>query len=103
MALYYFLIVVHYVVCVSLILIVLLQAGKSGGMAGIFGGGGSDQLFSAPSGMAFIKKVTVVMACIFIITSLSLTLLSSRVSMKSVIDQIANIPVSSQAQQGGGN
>jgi preprotein translocase subunit SecG len=77
--------VVHYVVCIGLILVVLLQAGKSGGMAGIFGGGGSDQFLSAPSGKAFIKKVTVVMACIFILTSITLTKLSTKIVTSSVL------------------
>jgi preprotein translocase subunit SecG len=88
----------HFIVCIALIAIVLLQAGKGGGMAGIFGGGGSDQIFSAPSGMAFIKKVTVVCAVIFMLTSLTLTLLSSRISMASVMNQIQNIPVASPQQ-----
>ena len=56
MILYYMIVTLHFIVCVALIVIVLLQAGKGGGMAGLFGGGGSDQIFSAPSGMAFIKK-----------------------------------------------
>jgi preprotein translocase subunit SecG len=88
----------HFIVCIALVAIVLLQAGKGGGMAGIFGGGGSDQIFSAPSGMAFIKKVTVVCAVLFMLTSLTLTLLSSRISMASVINQIQNIPVASPQQ-----
>ena len=88
----------HFIVCIALIAIVLLQAGKGGGMAGIFGGGGSDQIFSAPSGMAFIKKVTVVCAVVFMLTSLTLTLLSSRISMSSVMSQIQNIPVASPQQ-----
>lgn len=88
----------HFIVCIALIAIVLLQAGKGGGMAGIFGGGGSDQIFSAPSGMAFIKKVTVVCAVVFMLTSLTLTLLSSRISMASVMNQIQNIPVASPQQ-----
>jgi preprotein translocase subunit SecG len=88
----------HFIVCIALVAIVLLQAGKGGGMAGIFGGGGSDQIFSAPSGMAFIKKVTVVCAVLFMLTSLTLTLLSSRISMASVINQIQNIPVASSQQ-----
>ena len=88
----------HFIVCLALIAIVLLQAGKGGGMAGIFGGGGSDQIFSAPSGMAFIKKVTVVCAVLFMLTSLTLTLLSSRISMASVINPIQNIPVASPLQ-----
>lgn len=90
---YIFLLVVHIIVCVGLILIVLLQAGKGSGIAGLFGGGGSDQLFSAPSGMAFIKKVTVVMAIMFMLTSLLLTVMTSRIGMRSVTNQIPYIPV----------
>lgn len=99
MIFYYMVVTLHFIVCVALIVIVLLQAGKSGGMAGIFGGGGSDQLFSAPSGMAFIKKVTIACAVVFMMTSLVLTLMSSRMSMKSVVDQIANLPIATAAQQ----
>lgn len=91
--LYTFVSIVHYVVCAGLILIVLLQAGKSGGMAGIFGGGSSDQLFNAPSGMAFIKKITIVMACVFIVTSITLTKLSTNISTRSVV---GNAPISAQ-------
>ncbi|MDR2192330.1 MAG: preprotein translocase subunit SecG [Endomicrobium sp.] len=83
---------VHYCVCAGLILVVLLQAGKSGGMAGIFGGGGSDQIFNAPSGMAFIKKLTIIMACIFMFTSVILTKLSTNMSMMSVVDRLSNVP-----------
>ncbi|MDR2616531.1 MAG: preprotein translocase subunit SecG [Endomicrobium sp.] len=85
---------VHYCMCIGLISVVLLQAGKSGGMAGVFGGGGSDQIFNAPSGVAFIKKLTVVMACIFLFTSLMLTKLSTNIGMMSVVKQLSNIPVS---------
>ncbi|MDR1086808.1 MAG: preprotein translocase subunit SecG [Endomicrobium sp.] len=85
---------VHYSVCIGLIFVVLLQAGKSGGMAGIFGGGGSDQIFNAPSGMAFIKKLTIVMACIFLFTSLLLTKLSANIGMMSIVNQLSNIPLS---------
>ncbi|MDR1434237.1 preprotein translocase subunit SecG [Candidatus Endomicrobiellum devescovinae] len=90
---------VHYSVCIGLIFVVLLQAGKSGGMSGIFGGGGgSDQIFNAPSGMAFIKKLTIVMACIFLFTSLMLTKLSINMSMMSIVNQLSNIPVSAPVE-----
>ncbi|MDR2351527.1 MAG: preprotein translocase subunit SecG [Endomicrobium sp.] len=85
---------VHYLVCIGLIFVVLLQAGKSGGMSGIFvGGGNSDQIFNVPAGMGFIKKLTIVMACIFLFTSLILTKLSTNMSMMSIINQFSNIPV----------
>ncbi|AKL97486.1 preprotein translocase subunit SecG [Endomicrobium proavitum] len=96
--LYTFVEIVHYIVCISLILIVLFQAGKSGGMAGIFGGGSSDQIFNAPSGMAFIKKVTVVMACVFVVTSITLTKLSTDNSFKSVIGSSPVAAAPSQPQ-----
>lgn len=99
MIIYYLIVTLHFIVCAALIVIVLLQAGKSGGMAGLFGGGGSDQIFSAPSGMAFIKKVTVACAVIFMVTSLTLTLMSSRMSMQSVINQVSNIPIAATPQQ----
>lgn len=88
----------HFIVCIALIVIVLLQAGKGGGIAGLFGGGGSDQIFSAPSGMAFIKKVTVGCAIVFAVTSLTLTLMSTKVSMHSVIDQVSNVPIAAPQQ-----
>ncbi|MCA6070070.1 MAG: preprotein translocase subunit SecG [Endomicrobium sp.] len=91
---------VHYIICIGLIAVVLLQAGKSGGMAGIFGGGGTDQIFNAPSGVAFIKKLTVVMACIFLFTSLMLTRISTNMSMMSIVNQLANVPISAPVEHG---
>ena len=85
------LLTIHVTVCVGLILIVLLQAGKSSGL-GIFGGGGSDALFTAPSGSAFLKKVTTIFAIIFVFTSIGLTYLSSHKGMKTVTGRIRPQP-----------
>ena len=90
---YILILILHVTACVSLIMIVLLQAGKGGGIAGLFGGGGSDQLFSAPSGLAFIKKVTVAMAVVFMVTSLFLTIMSSRRELTTVTRNIPIAPV----------
>lgn len=79
---------IHIIVCVGLILVVLFQAGKGAGLGNLFGGGGGDQLFSAPSGSAFIKKVTTGMAIIFIVTSVTLTLLTSRRSNHSLLESL---------------
>ena len=65
----------------------------AGSLGSLFGGGGSDQLFSAPSGMAFIKKITVAIAVIFIFTSLILTITTSRIELRSVTQSIPAIPV----------
>jgi len=78
----------HILVSIGLILIVLFQAGKGAGLGNLFGGGGGDQLFSAPSGSIFIKKLTTVMALIFVFTSVTLTVISSRHSQRSLMEQI---------------
>ena len=86
---YSFFVFIHIVVCVGLIMVVLFQAGKGAGLGNLFGGGGGgDQLFSAPSGSAFIKKVTTGMAIVFIITSVTLTLLSSRRNNRSLLESL---------------
>ena len=85
---YSLIVFVHILVCIGLILVVLFQAGKGAGLGNLMGGGGGDQLFSAPSGTAFIKKLTTIMAIIFIVTSISLTLLTGRRSRSSLMEQI---------------
>ena len=89
----------HYVICITLVIVVLMQAGKSGGMAGIFGGGGSDQIFNAPSGMSFMRKFTITLACIFIVTSLLLTKISTNMGVMSVMNQLSNLPVAAAPQE----
>ena len=79
---------VHLIVCIGLILVVLFQAGKGAGLGNLFGGGGGDQLFSAPSGSAFIRKLTVSMALTFIVTSVTLTVLASQRHQHSLLEQI---------------
>jgi preprotein translocase subunit SecG len=85
---YSLIVFVHILVCIGLILVVLFQAGKGAGLGNLFGGGGGDQLFSAPSGTAFIKKLTTGMAIVFIVTSITLTLMTSRRSRSSLMEQI---------------
>jgi protein translocase SecG subunit len=74
------------------ILIVLIQSGKSGGLSGLFGSGGGDALFSAPSGSAFLKKLTIGMAAGFMFTSLFLTYLAARRGFTTIT---RNVPVQS--------
>ena len=89
---YGFLVFVHIIVCVGLILVVLFQAGKGAGLGNLFGGGGGDQLFSAPSGSAFIRKLTTGMAVVFVLTSLSLTLITSQRNQRSLMEQLPMTP-----------
>jgi len=74
----------HIIVCVLLVILVLLQAGKEG-MGVIFGGGNSSVFGSGGAG-GILAKLTALLAVIFVITSLSYTLVtSSRPSNQSTI------------------
>ena len=75
-----FFVVIHVIVCVSLVLVVLLQSGRGGGLAGAFGGGGGSQTFFGGRGAAtFLSKATAWLAIGFMLMSILLAVLSSRV------------------------
>jgi preprotein translocase subunit SecG len=77
--------VFHVIVSIFLILVVLLQQGKSADWSGAFGGGGSQATFGARGTGTILSKATTAAAIIFMITSLSLTILISRPGGSSVI------------------
>lgn len=94
--------VVHIIVCFFLMLVVLLQAGKGGGMGAAFGGGGgggggsaSGSVFGGSGAGGFLRKLTVVSATVFMVTSMTLAYLASsssadalkRMSAKSQIEK----------------
>jgi preprotein translocase subunit SecG len=68
---------VHIVVSVILILVVLLQTGKRADLAGAFGGGGSQTAFGTRGAATLLSKTTTIAAIVFMLTSLSLSLLST--------------------------
>ena len=82
---YIFLIIVHIIVCMVLILVVLLQAGRGGGMSDMMGGGQPSTLFGTQTN-AFMTRATEVCAVLFIVTSLSLGILSTQRG-KSVMER----------------
>lgn len=85
---------VHVVLCVLVVLVVLVQSGKGAGLSNVFGGGGSDAVFSAPSGSTFIRKVTAGVAGAFFLSSLLLTFLGSKRGYRTVTENITMPPVS---------
>ncbi len=69
--------IIHIIVSVFLILVVLLQAGRGGGMGAAFGGA-TQQIFGGRGAGGFLAKVTTVCAIVFFLTSLTLSMMSSR-------------------------
>lgn len=76
--------ILHILVCLLLIISILLQLGQIGGFGGIFGGS-TDQIFSTPSGSIFMKKVTIVLAVLFVVTTIFLTIFSTRAGLETII------------------
>ena len=87
-----FVTIVHVIVSVFLVLVVLLQQGKGQDIAGAFGGGGSQANVGVRSGTTVLHRLTTVAAVMFMVTSLSLTIMISSPGSSSVISEDA-VPV----------
>jgi len=84
--LYYAIIVVHILACLFLIGVVLLQQGKSQDLASAFGGGGTQTAFGPRGSANVLSRATTVLAGMFMVTSLSLSILRPRAS--SILDAV---------------
>jgi preprotein translocase subunit SecG len=76
--------IIHVLVCVFLIIVVLLQSGKAADLAGAFGGMGSQTAFGPRGSATLLSKATTVSAVVFMVTSLSLSILATRTAGSSV-------------------
>jgi preprotein translocase subunit SecG len=91
------LVIVHVVVCLFLIGVILLQQGKSADLAGAFGGQGSQTAFGPRSAANLLTKLTAIAAVIFVLTSISLTVLFTRADNgHSVTSVLKNSPPASK-------
>src|SRR6266853_201623 len=70
--------IVHVFVCLFLIIVVLLQSGKSGDIAAAFGGQGSQTAFGPRGSATVLTKATTWCAIIFMVTSITLSVTTSR-------------------------
>src|SRR3989442_4132333 len=70
--------IVHIIVCFFLIIVVLLQSGKSGDIAAAFGGAGSQTAFGPRGSATVLSKATTWSTIIFMLTSITLSVMASR-------------------------
>ncbi|MGH9465921.1 MAG: preprotein translocase subunit SecG [Terriglobales bacterium] len=68
----------HILICLILITVVLLQSGHAGDIASAFGGMGSQTAFGPRGAQTALGKATVVLAVLFLLTSITLAILSAR-------------------------
>jgi len=99
--LFYFVIVVHVIVCLFLIGVVLIQQGRSADLAGAFGGQGSQTAFGPRAAANVLTRLTTWSAIIFMLTSLALTILYVRGNRShSVLEGTKPAPASAPAKSG---
>jgi preprotein translocase subunit SecG len=91
---------VHILVCFFIIIVVLLQSGTSGDISAAFGGQGSQTAFGPRGAASVLSKVTTWSAVAFMITSITLSVYSSKRSgPSSVLQGVKSEPVKTQPAQ----
>jgi preprotein translocase subunit SecG len=93
--LYNIVLVLHALASVMLIGIVLIQGSKADGLSGFLGGGSTT--FFGTSTATVIVKITTVIGIVFMLTSITLTVLHSR-RARTVIDR-SEIPNSAPLER----
>jgi preprotein translocase subunit SecG len=92
-------VIVHVLVCLIMIGVILLQAGKGAEIGAAFGGS-SQTIFGSRGATTFLSKMTIAAAALFMLTSLSLSILSKGRSVaSSIVDTLpptATIPAPAQ-------
>ena len=84
--LYYVVLILHLIACFFLIAVVLLQQGKGQDLASAFGGGGTQAAFGPRGSVTLLSRITTGLAVVFMITSISLTILKQKET--SLLDTI---------------
>jgi len=87
---YYAVLFLHVLACLFLIGVVLLQQGKSQDLASAFGGGGTQTAFGPRGSANVLSRATTVLAGVFMVTSLSLSMLRPRAS--TILDTVKPAP-----------
>ncbi len=82
---------IHVVVCLFLIIVVLLQSGKAADLAGAFGGMGSQTAFGPRGAATVLTKATTIAAVVFMVTSLSLSIVATRSGAGSASTVLQNV------------
>jgi preprotein translocase subunit SecG len=89
--------IVHVIVCLFLIIVVLLQSGKAADLAGAFGGMGSQTAFGPRGSATLLSKATTISAVLFMLTSISLSIVATRSAGVNTLPDLKRRPVHSSA------
>ncbi|UVT17126.1 MAG: preprotein translocase subunit SecG [Nitrospira sp.] len=82
--LYTLIVVVHVLICFLMIGAILLQSGKGAEIGAAFGGS-SQTVFGSRGPANFLSKFTVIVAAVFMVTSLTLAILAKQRNFSSTV------------------
>lgn len=95
-----FLIIIHGIICVGLIMVVLMQSAKGDGLASAFGGGAfSGAVFGGRGAASFLSRATTVLAVLFMISCIGLTLVSRGRASATAADSAVQRVINQEQQQ----
>ena len=97
--LYGLVIAIHLIVSLVLIAVILLQAGRGGGLSESFGGTSTQTIFGTKTSL-FMRRATEVSAIVYIITCLTLAVMTSHRG-RSLVSREGLIKPMTQSHQGG--
>ena len=81
-------VIVHVLCTLFLILVILLQSGKGAAMGSGLGAGSSQTMFGSSGAGNFLTKMTTAIATLFMITSLTLGIMSTQEKSRSVMPDL---------------
>lgn len=90
--LYGLIIAIHVIVSLVLIAVILLQAGRGGGLSETFGGSSTQTLFGTKTSV-FLKRATAVSAVVYILTCLTLAVMTSHRGRSLVAHEGVKMPI----------
>ena len=94
-----FLTVLHVTVCILLIVVILLQQGKGAEIGAVFGGGASSTVFGSRGAGNFFTRLTAGAAILFMVTSLSLSVIGAQSVGESILDEDEAAPAAAESFQ----
>jgi len=95
--LYYVVTGLYVLVCLLLLITVLLQQGRAGDIAAAFGGSSSQTAFGARSGATLLTRATTVLAVLFMVGSLALSIAWQRGGVGSSVVSGVKLPAAPTA------
>src|SRR5439155_24926666 len=96
-SMYILITLIHIVVCLFLIIVILLQSGKAADLAGAFGGMGSQTAFGPRGSATLLSKATTISAILFMLTSISLSIVATRSAGVNSLPELKRRPVQNSA------